>query len=129
MNIIYSPTLVIAQYFLTLTVTGLESGAANESVIIWSLAENRSICNITVPQQVAVIKLFYPDILICGHLDGFITTVYLKPIKDSNTPTRSSATSANESTTSKMLYKRNSFRGHTSAVISLEFNKASISLV
>ena len=63
------------------TVTGLENGTARENVIIWSLAENRSLCCIPVPQQVAVVKLCYPDIVICGHLDGFTTKIYLKVTK------------------------------------------------
>ena len=109
------------------TVTGLENGAARENVIIWSLAENRSLCCIPVPQQVAVIKLSYPDIVICGHLDGFTTKIYLnvtiKYTKKSESATSSSYNPQHEPSVSRLDFIKEIFRAHTSAVISLDVDK------
>ena len=109
------------------TVTGLENGTARENVIIYSLAENRPLCCIPVPQQVAVIKLSYPDIVICGHLDGFTTKIYLKITKNvtEKTPlaTSSSYNPKHEPSVSRLEYIKEIFRAHTSAVISLDVDK------
>ena len=96
-------------------------------MIIWSLAENRSLCYIPVPQQVAVIKLSYPDIVICGHLDGFTTKIYLK-VTTKVTEKNESATSSSynpqhEPSVSKLEFIKEIFRAHTSAVISLDVDK------
>ena len=96
-------------------------------MIIWSLAENRSLCCIPVPQQVAVIKLCYPDIVICGHLDGFTTKIYLKITKNETEKTQSATSSSyipkHEPSVSKLEYIKEIFRAHTSAVISLDVDK------
>ena len=103
----------------------MENGAGNESIILWSLAENKSICSIQVDPQVAVVKLSFPHILMCGHLDGFITTFYFRATSPPETPldTSNNTSSLNQSPVSILQYKRMSFRAHTSAVISLEVNK------
>ena len=88
-----------------------------ENVIIWSLSDNKILYKVSVPPQVAVIKLGFPDILVCGHLDGFVTTIHFKYIAayDPDSASRFDALDC----------RRTSFRGHTSAVITLEFNKVS----
>ena len=63
-----------------------------ENVIIWSLSDNKILCKVSVPPQVAVIKLGFPDILVCGHLDGFVTTIHFKYVATSY-PDASSNTS------------------------------------
>ena len=99
-----------------------------ENVIIWSLSDNKILCKVSVPPQVAVIKLGFPDILVCGHLDGFVTTIHFKYVATSY-PDASSNTSIPTSSQIQnfdaLNCRRNSFRGHTSAVITLEFNKVS----
>ena len=123
MVLLNNPPFVLFVY----TVTGLENGTARENVIIWSLAENRSLCCIPVPQQVAVIKLCYPDIVICGHLDGFTTKIYLKVTKivteKSDKATCSSYNPPQEPTVSRLEFIKEIFRAHTSAVISLDVDK------
>ena len=102
-----------------------------ENVIIWSLSDNKILCKVSVPPQVAVIKLGFPDILVCGHLDGFVTTIHFKHFKcvvisdpDSSSST-SIPTSSQIQNFDALDCRRTSFRGHTSAVITLEFNKVS----
>ena len=97
-----------------------------ENVIIRSLSKDKVLCKISVPPQVAVIKLGTPDILICGHLDGFITTVHFKYSEMFSSDCSSSSctpTSSQQKAFDYLNYTRKSFRGHTSAVISLEVNK------
>ena len=117
--------------------TGLENGPANESIIIWSLAENKAVCNVSVPPQVAVIKLSYPDILACGHLDGLITTIRFTPTNTTKSILNQSPNTyrhtnrmyesyAHESSISQLKYMKREFRGHASAVISLEINQVRI---
>ena len=104
--------------------TGLENGTLMENVIIQSLSNNKTLCKISVPPQVAVIKLGTPDILVCGHLDGFITTVHFKYTSSLDCPSSShTPTSSQIQAFDYLNYTRKSFRGHTSAVISLEVNK------
>ena len=74
-----------------------------------------------MPPQVAVIKLGFPDILICGHLDGFVTTVYFEYVNKGNADCQSITSQIHNFDT--LNCRRKSFRGHTSAVISLEVNK------
>ena len=116
---------VIQVHFPNYLATGLDNGTGTESVMLWSLAENKIICSIQVDLQVAVIKLSWPDILMCGHLDGCITTFYFQYTCIPETPldSSSSTSSSDHSPVSRLQYKRRSFRAHTSAVISLELNK------
>ena len=105
--------------------TGLEIGTGNENVILWSLAESKALCKVSVPPQVAAIKISYPDVIVCGHLDGIITIIRFKP---RNIPARVSNKSYNapttqESSPSQLQYLKITLRGHTSAVISLEINQ------
>jgi len=72
-------------------------------------------------------KLSYPDIVICGHLDGFTTKIYLKITKNvtEKTPlaTSLSYNPKHEPSVSRLEYIKEIFRAHTSAVISLDVDK------
>ena len=108
--------------YFNFSVTGLEDGLATENVIIWCLAENNVTCKISVASQIAVIKLCYPNILVCGHLDGIITISYLNPTNISSTSSLSESR-VQRSPTFPPQYVKTNFRGHASAVISLEINQ------
>ena len=114
--------------YFNFSVTGLEDGLATENVIIWCLAENNVKCKISVASQIAVIKLCYPNILVCGHLDGIITISYLNPTNISSTSSQSEINdiriqALQRPATFQPQYVKTNFRGHASAVISLEINQ------
>ena len=53
-----------------------DSGAeadSSESVVIWSLEDNRVLVSFHVSGSVSCIKLKYPDLVVCGHFDGTLS--------------------------------------------------------
>ena len=101
--------------------TGLEDVSASENVVIWSLETERSVCRVSVPPQVAVVKLCYPDFLACGHLDGIITICHFE--KNTNKKAYAFRCTLQSSI---ILTQKISFRGHVSAVISLDISKVKL---
>jgi len=45
----------------------------SDSVVVWSLADNRVTVSFHVSGSVSCIKLQYPNIVVCGHFDGTLS--------------------------------------------------------
>ena len=53
-----------------------DSGAdtdTSDSVVIWSLTDNRVTVSFHVSSSVSCIKLLYPQLVVCGHFDGTLS--------------------------------------------------------
>jgi hypothetical protein len=74
-----------------------------ESAVIWSVGDNRVTTSFPVSGSVSCIRLYWPDILVCGHFDGSLSS--------------HSVTGDSASPPGTLLHK---FRLHTAPVLALD---------
>lgn len=77
-----------------------------ESAVIWSVGDNRLTTSFPVSGSVSCIRLHWPELLVCGHFDGSL-----------------SSHSVTGSTSSAPGSLRHKFRLHTAPVLSLDLAK------
>jgi len=92
-----------------------ESG---ESVVIWTVQDNRVAVSFPVSGSVSCIKLEYPSLVVCGHFDGTLSAHQVSGVGTGSSKL-THAEPSYPNTPGKLLQK---FRLHTAPVLSLDFD-------
>jgi len=84
-----------------------------ESAVVWNMAEGKLVASFPVAASVSCIRLSWPDLLVCGHFDGSLSS--------------HSVATGEPSTPPGTLLQR--FRLHTAPVLSLALSESSTDLL
>lgn len=83
----------------------------SESVVIWSVKDSRVTVSFPVSGSVSCIKLHYPNLVVCGHFDGTLSSHLITG------PTDDKVAGVRGQTPGSLLHK---FRLHTAPVLALD---------
>lgn len=115
-NLVKSPGRFAALHYHMGHIAGgtADSSATDpaESAVVWDVAEGKVVASFPVAASVSCIRLSWPDLLVCGHFDGSLSShsVTDEPLTPSGT-----------------LLQR--FRLHTAPVLSLALSESSTDLL
>jgi len=115
-NLVKSPGRFAALHYHLGHIAGgtADSSATDpaESAVVWDVAEGKVVASFPVAASVSCIWLSWPDLLVCGHFDGSLS---------------SHSVTDEPSTPSGTLLQR--FRLHTAPVLSLALSESSTDLL
>jgi len=117
-NLVKSPGRFAALHYHLGHIAGgtADSSATDpsESAMVWDMAQSAVVASFPVAASVSCIRLCWPDLLVCGHFDGSLSSHSVNGAADPSTPPGT-------------LLQR--FRLHTAPVLSVALSESSTDLL